>query len=382
VTFGVVLVVLGLVVAGCGSSSSSSSSGSASGAESGSPLSGAALRQVQAAVQPHLSRPTSLGITQPVASVPKGKTIYFVYGSFPVTLHMVGSAQQAAQALGWTLKPKPVQQLPQAFQEGFDVALRDPATSGIISTGVPTAAISSQLHEAAAKHIPVVIIAGNGGSDSEHIAIGGSGQYSYGGTLEADYVLAQTHGRAHVLVTTAAAVPTEASLVQGFRAEWAKMCPKCQAPLTYDAPLTSFGKNFPALLTAYLEAHRSVKYIVFGFNDMMIGVPQALQAAGIKGVKGLTFAQDPSTNPLIGAGMLQADVAVPLVEFGWVGMDALLRSFDHMSTAPDSAFTGSNAMMDWFITKAGIRKAGLSPGTIWPIDPDYEQQFKKLWGVK
>jgi ABC-type sugar transport system substrate-binding protein len=135
-------------------------------------------------------------------------------------------------------------------------------------------------------------------------------------------------------------------------------------------------------LTAYLEAHRGVKYVVFGFNDMMIGVPQALQAAGITDLKALTFAQDPATNPLIGAGMLQADVAVPLLEFGWVGMDALLRSFNHMSTAPDGTFTGSNAQMDWFITKPAMQRARLSPSGVWPIDPNYQSEFKKLWGLK
>jgi ribose transport system substrate-binding protein len=323
-----------------------------------------------------------MGITQPVASVPKGKTIYFVYGPSPVDAPIATAAQQAAKALGWKLTLQQVQESPQGYQGGLENALHDPATSGIFTTTVPPTEITSQLHAAAAKHIPVAILDPNANSSSDHISIGGPITYTHVGSLEADYVLWQTHGRGQVLMTIPAALPTQQSLAQSFKQEWTKMCPTCQAPLSYVAPVTSFGKNFPALLTAYLEAHRSVKYIVFGFNDMMIGVPQALQAAGIKGVKGLTFAQDPSTNPLIGAGMLQADVAVPLVEFGWVGMDALLRSFDHMSTAPDSAFTGSNAMMDWFITKAGIRKAGLSPGTIWPIDPDYEQQFKKLWGVK
>lgn len=377
-----VVVGLGLAVAGCGSSSGSpSSSGPAVSAGTGSALSAAASREVQAAVQPHLSRPTSLGINEPpVASVPKGKTIYYLYGATPVGSITAGSARQAAQTLGWAFKAQVVQESPQGFQQGFETALHDPATSAIISEAVATNEVSSQLQQAAARHIPVAILEPNVNSSNDLIAIAGPDAYRYAGKLEADYLLANTQGRAQVLLTIPAAFPTLQILASGFTDEWAKMCPKCPAPQTYDAPLTSFGKNFPALLTAYLEAHRSVRYVVFGFTDMMIGVPAALQGAGLTGLKAVTLAEGPETNSLIGP-FVMATVASPLLEIPWIAFDALLRRFDDQSTAQDSAVLGPGSPLDWLITRAGVQQAGLEPSKIWPIDPNYVQEFKKLWGL-
>jgi ribose transport system substrate-binding protein len=384
VSLAVVAVGLALVVVGCGSSvdssSSSSSADSASSAES-APLSAAAFQEAQAAVDPHLSRPTSLGITEPVKSVPKGTTVYFVYSAQPVSVNLVASARQAAQALGWKLKLQQVQQIPQAFQGGFENALHDPTTDAILTTSVPNSAISNQLAKAAARDIPVAIINADSPSTTDVISIGdGPAAYSYVGKLEAQYVLAKTRGRAEVLVAIAAALPTQQVLAKGFRDEWSRLCPKCKTPLTYDAPVTSLGKNFPALVTAYLQAHRSVDNIVFGFNDMMIGVPAALKAAGLGSVKAVTWAQGPETNSLIG-GMLQADLALPLLEFPWVGMDAFLRVFNHQSTAQDSAFTGDGSPINWFLTREGMQKAGLGPDKLWPLDANYQEDFKKLWGL-
>lgn len=344
-------------------------------------MSAAELQAVQAAVQPHLSRPSSLGIAEsPVASVPKGKTIYYVYDSSPVGTITEVSARQAAQTLGWTLKPLPTAAGPQSFQQGFETALHDPATSAIISTAVAVSAVSTQLQQAAAKHIPVVIIQPDANSSNDLISVAGPTAYATVGKLEADYMLANTQGRGQVLLAMPAAFPTVQILANAFTAEWAKMCPKCQAPLTYNAPLTSFGKNFPTLLTAYLEAHRSVKYVVFGFADMMLGVPTALQAAGLSNVKAVTWAQGPEINSLMGP-FVQATVSNPLLEFPWVAFDAVLRTFNHQSTAQDSAFYGPGSPLDWFITRAGMQQAGLDPSKNWPIDPNYLQEFKKLWGL-
>jgi ABC-type sugar transport system substrate-binding protein len=312
--------------------------------------------------------------------VPKGRTAYYIYTSSPIGAITEVSAQQAAQTLGWTFKPLGVQSDPVAFQQGFKTALNDPATSAIISTAVAVSAVSTQLQQAAAKHIPVAIIQPDADSSNDLISIAGPAAYRYVGKLEADYMLAKTQGRAQLLLVIPAAFPTNQILANSFSAEWAKMCPKCQAPQTYEAPLTSFGKNFPTLLTAYLQAHRSVSRVVFGFDDMMIGVPGALQAAGLTDVKALTWAQGPEINALIG-GFAQATVANPLLEFPWVAFDAVLRALDHQSTAQDAAFYGPGSPEDWFITKAGMRQAGLDPSKTWPIDPNYLQEFKQLWGL-
>jgi hypothetical protein len=58
------------------------------------------LQQVQAAIQPHLTRPTSLGMTEPpLKSIPKGKTIYYVYHAVPVESIEIASARRLPRRL-------------------------------------------------------------------------------------------------------------------------------------------------------------------------------------------------------------------------------------------------------------------------------------------
>jgi ribose transport system substrate-binding protein len=315
-----------------------------------------------------------------VASVPKGKTVYFIHHNVPLEVLEARSARRAGETLGWKVKPLQVEPSPEAVKQAYTTAVNDPSTSAIISTDPVTATVGAQLHEAAAKHIPVVVEAPQE-QGPDHLSVGGPPMYLDAGKLEADYVLKQTRGRGQVLITIPAVFPSQQNIARGFKDEWAKMCPRCQAPLMYGAPATSLGKDFPALLTASLQAHRSVNYIVFGFNDMMIGVPEALKAAGLGGVKAITWAQGPETNSLIGAGMLEADLSVPVTEFPWVAMDTVLRTFNHQSVAQASAWLGPGNPMRWFMTKAGLQKAGVPLNEMFPVNADYQEQFKKLWGL-
>lgn len=372
-------VVAMVALAACGSEDVDS----ASSASSKSVLSAEALSEVQATVQRHLKRPTSVGIDEPVKSVPKGKTIYYVHSQTPTAVATADSAEAAARALGWTFKRQAVKPSPEGFQQGFENALRDSATSAIISTSVPISAISKHVQRANSRDIPVVVNSPDTETGRGNLyGVGGPKNYDYAGRLEADYILADTKGDAQVLLVLPEAFPTIDILADGFKDEWKTRCPDCKAPLEFRAPLTSFGKDFPSLLTAYLQAHRDVDYLVFGFSDMMIGVPQALKGAGLlTGLKAIAWAQGPQTNQMLGEGLLQAQVGVPLVEIPWVAMDILLRVFNGQSTEPDQGFLGPGSPMHWIITKESMTAAGLDPTETWPLNPNYQDQLKNLWGL-
>lgn len=376
-----------LVLAGCswsGSTHSSTSDGSSSGysATPSGPIAASALEQVQSRVAQFSQRPSSLGLTGSVGSVPAGKTVYYIQGQGPAGAASAASFKQAAAAVGWDGKTVLVaSQTPQGFQQAFNTALQDTTTSAIVSASVDPSALSAQVTVARGRDIPVVILSSPIASAGDIISLGGPSSLAYAGTLEADYILANTKGNANVLLATAAAFPALDIMASGFKTEWEKVCPKCATPLVYEAPLASFGSNFPSLLTAYLQGHHGINYIDFGFNDEMIGVQSALNAAGLGSVKSITFNQGPETNSLLG-GLLQAEIGFPLLENPWLAIDALIRHFNGKSTAPDEAFNGPTSPYSWYVTKSSLAQADLSPADNWPLDASYITQFKSLWGIR
>lgn len=363
-----------VALSGCG--------GTEAGWSSSKPgMSAEALGQVQTSVERHLKRPSTLGIDEPVKSVPNDKTIYFVYSQTPTATVTADSGEEAAQALGWTFKRQAVEPSPQGFQQGFENALRDPETDAIVSTSVPISAISKYVDQAESRGIPVVMNNPDADGGDNLYGIGGPENYEFAGQLQADYILADTKGDAQVLLVLPEAFPTIDILADGFKDEWKTKCPDCREPLEYRAPLDSFGANFPQLLTAHLQAHREVDYLVFGFSDMMIGVPSTLKAAGLTGLKATTWAQGPLTNEMLGQDLLQAEVGVPLVEIPWVAMDVLLRIFNGQPTDPGQGFLAPGSPIHWIITKDTMTAAGLDPTEYWPMTPGYDQELKKLWGL-
>jgi len=371
------LVLLAGTAAGCGSSDDSSgSTGKAT------KLTADAQAALEATVTKHLKRPDTIGISQPVKSVPKGKTLFYVYSNTPVAADTAKSAKKAAAALGWTFKSTAVKATPEGFQKGFDDALRDKDTDAIISTAVPSQVIATRVKAAAKRDIPVAVLSADRQSGDNFLAIGGPTAYEGNGQLQADYILSQSKGEANVLIAVPGALPTLNLTKKAFLAEWKAKCPACKTPAVYDAPVTSLGTTFPGLLTAYLQAHRNIDWVVLGFNDMVIGVPGALKAAGLNNIRATTLAQGAQSNPQLGKGFLEAEVGVPVIEYPWVAVDAVIRYLNKESLAPNQAFLSTaDDPTHWIITKDGMEAAGLNPAESWPLNPNYADEFKKLWGL-
>lgn len=376
-----VVTVLGVAAAGCGSSDDSEET-TGSTAAAVSKLSAEVQSELKATIATHLKRPTSVGITQPVTAIPKDKTLFYVYSNTPVAADTAKSAEKAATALGWKFKSSAVKATPEGFQKGFDDALRDKDTDAIISTAVPSQVVASRVQQAAKRDIPVAVLSADRASGDNFLAIGGPTAYEGNGKIQADYILSQSKGEANVLIAVPGALPTLNLTKDAFLAEWKAKCPTCKKPAVYDAPVTSLGTTFPALLTAYLQAHRNIDWVVLGFNDMVIGVPGALKAAGLNNIKATTLAQGAQSNPQLGGGFLEAEVGVPVLEYPWVAIDGVIRYLNKESLAPNQAFLASaDDPTHWIITKDGMEAAGLDPKESWPLNPNFEAEFTRLWGL-
>jgi ribose transport system substrate-binding protein len=362
-----------VAVAGCGSSSSSSSSTSVSPAAntSNSDASGGS-RAVQAAataIAPYEKTPSSIGETQPLEHRPVGKTVDITYDGTPFEVQLLAAVQQAARVMG--LKLHVVQQqgdTPQATQIAANQVVTDAPAAAIIP-GDPSVLYQRQLQELRAKHIPVVTMFTN--SDPLFAAnIYGPPQYQQLGTLEADYVIAKSGGKAHALIVQVPQIPglqgTAAALTQTLKSK----CPGC-AVGGINTQLSDIGKNDPSRVVSYVQQHPDTNWIVFVEPDTQIGAPEALAAAGSHGISMLSGAGGKVNYAYIKNGLSTADASQPASFSGWALVDATARVLDGQPVRV--AFLPME-----FLTKPDLTFNINQP---WPDVPNYQQAFEQLWGV-
>jgi ABC-type sugar transport system substrate-binding protein len=350
---------------------------------SASPMTSAELKAIDAKVGSYQKRPTQLGITQATKGVPKNKTYVFVYAPDPGMVFTATYTKEAVTAIGWKYKGIIVTTLtPQGYQAAFNIALQG-NPSVIATNAIDPSEIAPQVAQATQRHIPIIIAAASTAVSGGTYLVTGVPALDAQGALQADSALFQTHGNAHVAIATTTALPAVYTLTQGFLKEWKKMCAKCATPLVYNAPVSSFGTNFPSLVSAYVLAHPQINFMDWGFSEMLNGVPNAFKAAGLATPKGTTLNLDAASSKLLlSNSFLQTVVGYGVPEVAWIGVDTAIRLFDHQSIAPDVNFAGPASPFQWIVTAPTLRASHVNTSSDFPLDANYKAQFLKLWGVK
>lgn len=360
-----------LTLSACGSSSSSSSSSSAGGSSSSSGSSGGSA-QVQAAtasIAPYEKTPTSIGQTDPLKRRPTGKVFDYVNDGTPFEVELLGAVQQAAHALG--VRVQVIQQrgdAPQAVQAAWNQVAANPPDV-VVFGGTPSAFIQPQLRALHSKHVPVVTFFTN----EDPLFTGniyGPPQYKQLGMLEADYIIAKSAGKAHVLIVAVPQISglqgTSAAIVAQFKAG----CSGCTVA-TMDTQLSDIGKNDPAQVVSYVQQHPDTNWITFVDADTQIGVPEALAGAGVHNMKMMSGAGSKVNYAYIKNGLSTVDASQPASFSGWALVDAGARALAgqpiHVSFFPMQFLTKPDLTFD------------INQG--WPDVPNLRQKFMTLWGV-
>lgn len=368
-----------LTVAGCGSSDSSKSADAGSGSsKTTAGSSGSGVGAMQSEVDALKKRPTKIGITEPIGKpIPKGKSIVYLACGVPACQIFDSSMKQAAQALGWNFKTINYGLTPESVKAGWQQVVRE-KPDGIIETGgFPTSIYKQELAQVRATKTPVVSISQPEKSAPGLINTDGEDRYTLLGKLLADYIIADTKSKAKVLYVNSSSFPVLNIGLKSFQGEMSAKCPSCTTKV-YDAPATSIGKDLAQRATQQAQKNRDINYIVAGYNDMALGLPEALKGAGIDvpgKVKVITQGNSPAASQAIKRGDIAAEFTLPNGEISWQAFDILARSFVGKPVDPA---TGINSYTKWFVTKDTL------PSTTqdFPNVADYQQQFKALWGVK
>jgi ABC-type sugar transport system substrate-binding protein len=362
--------LLALVLVSCGSSDGDDpKTSSADGSEAAA-----------AAPEPLTTPPTAINVTTPLEAAPSpDKTLFWLQCELPICEKIGGGVQAATEAAGWNFESlvfkasDPGAGIDSAVQQAPDV---------IAITGIPSAAIESQLKSAADAGIPVVTCSpGPEEPSAETYAAICSQTTGPDGENLAKWAIKDSNGNAHMVMVTIPAFPSLQTTVDGMNSVLDEHCPDCSSgelALTVD---DLAGGQVAAKLVAYLQSNPDTNYVVFNFGDLEIGVPEALEAAGFGDkVKLIGNGAGPQQfQALIDGGMDAAWVAYPAVYEGWEMVDAALRLVDG-GTLPDGYQDSIKALPSYIVDTPEAAEA-LAPELDYEGPAGYQDQFKALWLV-
>lgn len=357
---------LAIVLAACG--------GSAAGGAATSKVDQAGLTRAKAAAKEVLTRPTQIPNHTPIGKpIPKGKKIVFISAGTTTSDLEFNIIKSATDKLGWTLSQIANNGTPEQAKAAWEQILRQ-KPDGVIYSATPRAYFNSELQQAAKEGIHVVACCTTDPSTNglEYV-ISNLHQSPPAFASMADWVIADSEGKANVLYVGLPTIPIIKYVTAAFNTEMTKNCPSCHVD-HLDVPLDALGKDVPTRIVASLRAHPKDKYVVLSIDGAMgPGLPAALRAAGLTGIH--TIGNGPTVTSLqyIGSGQQDASSAFPYYEEMYSLVDALARDFAGVPLEKESDVT----VPDWIVTKKTLPTSK----EIFPVVADNAQQYFKLWGV-
>lgn len=369
-----VVAALGLTACGSGGSSTSQTTSSEEGsagaeggtkdaaAESGSSAEAEAKAEVEkmAAPQPAIK----------VASLPKkpapGKTVAILTCGFPSCQETTKAAEEAAADLGWKTKSYVSEVTPESYASTWESMLQS-EPDAIIYTGLlPNSNISKQLAQVEEKEIPAVAIAAwDAPGGALKAVFNGNPQLKVSGELLGDAVIAEggADGKSvFVWDPNTLMGPVEegyAAKIEGAGGSFDVL--KISA--------AQIGKSIPSQVVSYLQANPETEYAVFAVSDFATGVPQALAAAGITGVKVAGRVPHPTNVKEIQSGGEWTQIAEETAASGYRAIDALARIEQGV------AFEKFPAGWHRIVNKSNASEAGVAD------TPGVPDAFLKAWHV-
>jgi ribose transport system substrate-binding protein len=128
------------------------------------------------------------------------------------------------------------------------------------------------------------------------------------------------------------------------------------------------GTKLPGQVVSYLQSHRNTHYLVAVDDSWLTGVPEAISAAEISGVKiiGAGVGQKPT---MIEKGQEYALVSGDLTTDGWNAVDLMARL-----SVGEKPVDNQPVGVVWIVTKNNVDKFP----KVFPGIPD---AYTKAWGV-
>ena len=306
--------------------------------------------------------------------IPTGKKIAFISCGVEACEIQGDIIKEGAELLGWTAETIGTDGSPEQLQNAFQTALRQGA-DGIILNAVTRSVVAKQLEDAEKQGVPFVTLSSvekTGDGILANIAdTRNSGRI---GELLAAKIVSESGGDANTLYVNISAFQILKALGDQFESSYKQYCPDCEYG-SIDIPITSLGKDAPDRIVSYLRSHPQVNHVVLSVSNALgAGLPAALKAAGLSDkVKLIGQSADTQTWQDLQAGNIEAVVPYDYYTVDYLMLDALARHFAGVPVEDQSPPL-------WIVTADNMPE-GATEGLV-PVVEDYQEQFKKAWGIE
>jgi ribose transport system substrate-binding protein len=357
-----------LLVAACSSTSASSSgSGKLSSADQ------AGLAKAKADIAKAETRPTQITTTGKIGKpIPKGKTVDFITcGATPECTQEGQIVAQADSLLGWKTVILNNEGTPQTQKANFNQVVRT-KPAAVLYSAISAATFASELP--ALKKNGTFIAAccvtdAVGASTGIGYAIGIPSQVGPIAGSQAAFVAADSKDTGQSLFVNIPDFKILNVQLADYKSSMSTYCPTCKVSVLNIA-LSNLG-TASSTVVSYLRAHPSIKYVVASTDAITVGLPAALKAASLTGVKMIGQGATPTNLQYLHSGDQAADVSFPYYEELYSMVNAVAQ---HEAGVP---VTASVSAPLWVLTPSNAPNSTKA----FPLVTDYQAQYKALWGV-
>lgn len=373
---GIAALLLG--TAACSSSGSSSSSLAAG--SSGQQAKVASKVAADKAIPPW----TAPGPPVDVSKL-RGKRVFIIpLVPNPFNENIQNTYKQIFNAVGvkWTLYAN--QGLTSQWVAGMDAAIAQHPDLIILSTAPDPRVLQPQLRAAKAAGIPVEVTHFYDQSSPPPPACVGcaagvtalvTAPFNAAGAAEADWIINDSHGHAHVLIVSAPDVIPSPGILSAMEGEYRTYCPGCTYKII-NIPVAQWNTGVQSQVESALNADPSINYVDALYDAMCTGAVPAVQTVGKTGsVKVLSFNGSPFALDDIRTGSIMAmDAAENTRWIGFADVDQAFRLLVGMR--PVNETTPFRLMDDSNVTQAGVPATNyLGYGNA------YATGYWHLWGL-
>jgi ribose transport system substrate-binding protein len=377
-----VIAIGALLAAACGNSSKTASVAS-------SATSSAGVARAKAVVA-KLSQPTqSFRAPGPPINAKSlsGKSVWYIPISLSVPDFSIGNASltTALSKVGIAEHSCSGEANPSATSACINEAVARNA-GAIVTDAIPVALAANAFASAESHHIPVLVVdqlppgAGTPGAVRGY----GNDKLAYSPlqaaslvSAEADWTIADSNGKANVLLEPYTDSPSTLSYDLTTEGVFKQDCPACQLSVQKiglaDASLA------PSQTSSALLSHQGVQYVLPEYDALDQGVLAGVQQSGFaQKVKVATSGGDLPALEAIRAGHLSLDVGESFPYEGWANADEAMRMMLGKPIVtekpPLRMFTRAN------VGSVSLTPAAQASGS-WYGSDAYTTMFEHLWGV-
>lgn len=370
------------LLAACGSTSTPAASSAVSSAppaaSSGTATGTGSSAQTAAAkayIQKFLTAPTTINQTVPLTGKPApGKTYVVIGCELPQCKTISDGALEAAKTIGWK-----TQYLQYATTDGSTLTSAMKQALQYHPFAVSPVGFSQQVwtqlqpeyKQAGAFIVPIAV---GDVQTSDVVTLGSSSQVDYtaAGDLLANWFTADSNASGKALVMDVPAFAVLKAYGDAFKAEVNKICSGCRLSSLDIAPAQLATNGVVPAIVSALQRDPSIKYVVATDGAFVAGLPSALKAAGINGIKIAGGAADITNTEALAAGTEAAWTLEPTDQFGWVAVDIAARKVLGMPI-----LQAAELRPQMLATPQNVG----TPSNFLEAPKDYRAQYKKLWGV-